>query len=243
MHTSLMLCNVTPSAVVLYYVGAGRRNTGDWCFSDGYVTFRNIADLYLKAPHLNGRVLTIVTDCSYSGCWVRDCEQFLDYHQVQPCGHKAREKGMLIKVYAACLPTQIPTKFQLTVHGGGNDKDTGDKYTESSKYLLETQHTYSTNSSRIRCSGRTIDDPCTLKDQFTWKSWRIYNRIHLEKGDSGSQLYWQYVKLIDDEEVIHNVKLGKLKASENGVVIKRGSGEDPPDSDKQWISKEYGPCK
>ena len=173
---------------------------------------------------------------------MRDCEQFLDYHQVQPCSHKAKERGMLIKVYASCLPTQIPTKFQLTVRGGGNDKDTGDKYTESSKYLLDTQHTYSTNSTRIRCSSRTIDDPCTLKGLFTWINWRAYNRVHLEKCVNGSQLSWQYVKLIDDEEVIHNVKLGKLKASENGVVIKKGVGEDPPESVKQWINQEYGPC-
>ena len=172
---------------------------------------------------------------------MRDCEQFLDYHQVQPCGHKAKERGMLIKVYASCLPTQIPTKFQLTVRGGGNDKDTGDKYTESSKYLLDAQHTYSTNSTRIRCSSRTIDDPCTLKGLFTWINWRAYNRVHLEKCVNGSQLSWQYVKLIDDEEVIHNVKLGKLKASENGVVIKKGVGEDPPESVKQWINQEYGP--
>ena len=202
----------------------------------------DIAELYLEAPHLRGRVLTIVTDCSYSGCWVKDCEQFLDYHKVQPCGHKAKEKGMLIKVYAACLPSQIPTRFQLTVHGGGNDKKTGDKYTESSKYLLETQHTFSTNSSRIRCNGKDIADPCTLKAGFTWIKWRNYNRIHLVKGNDGSQPCWCYLKLTDDEEVIHNVKLGKLKASEYGIVIKRGFDEEPPESVKKSISEEYGPC-
>lgn len=50
------------------------------------------------------------------------------------------------------------------------------------------------------------------------------------------------MKLIDDEEVIHDVKLGKLKALENGVVIRKGGGEDPPESVKQWINQEYGPC-
>ena len=172
---------------------------------------------------------------------MQNCEQFLDYHQVQPCGHKANEKGMLIKVYAACLPTQIPTKFQLTVYGGGNDKISGDKYTKSSEYLLDTQHTYSTNSTRLRCSGETIDDRCTLKEQFTWMQWRIYNRIHLEKWNDGSQLCWQYIKLIDDEEVIHNVKLGRSKALENGVVLRKGVGEGPLECAKQWINQEYGP--
>ena len=146
----------------------------------------NIAELYLQAPHLKGRVLTIISDCSYSGCWVNDCE---DYHGVQPCGHKAKEKGMLIKVCASCLPSQIPTRYQLTVYGGGNDKKTGDKYTESSKYLLDTQHTFSVNSSRVRCRPTaTIDDPCTLKHWYTWQKLRDFNRIHLDRGRNDGQL-------------------------------------------------------
>lgn len=66
----------------------------------------------------------------------------------------------------------------------------------------------------------------------------MYNRIHLEKCDN----CWLYVKLIDDEEVIHGVKLGKLKGSENGVIIKRGVGENPPESVERFINQEYGPC-
>ena len=45
----------------LYYIGHGRRNTGDWCFQDGYITFTDLAQLYLQL--LRGRVLTIITDC------------------------------------------------------------------------------------------------------------------------------------------------------------------------------------
>ena len=65
--------------VLLHYIGAGRRGTGDWCFEDGFITFRDIAQLYLRASHnFKGRVLAIVSDCSYSGCWVRECMEFLD---------------------------------------------------------------------------------------------------------------------------------------------------------------------
>ena len=53
--------------VLIYYIGAGRRGTGDWCFEDGFITFRDIAQLYLRASHnFKGRVLTIVSDCSYT---------------------------------------------------------------------------------------------------------------------------------------------------------------------------------
>ena len=86
--------------------------TGDWCFEDGFITFRDIAQLYLRASHnFKGRVLTIVSDCSYSGFWVRDCMEFLDELGVQPCGHKAREKGILIKVCASCKSNEVPTTY------------------------------------------------------------------------------------------------------------------------------------
>ena len=228
---------------MLYYVGAGKKDTGDWCFRDGYIMFMDIAELYLQAPHLRaGRVLTIVSDCSYSGCWVKVCEKFLDDHGVQPCGHKARDKEMLIKVYASCFPSQIPTRYQLIVHGGGNDKKTGDKYTESSKYLLDTQHTFSVNSSRVRCRlGAKIEEPCSLKCGLTWEKRRLRNRIHLEKRINDGRNFWWYVKLTDDEEIVEKVKRGKLQALENGKIIYSGVGEDPPEDVKESISLEFGP--
>ena len=102
--------------VSLFYIGAGRKNTGDWCFKDGFITFNDIAQLYLQASsNMKGRVLSIVSDCSYSGCWVRNCMEFLDEQGVQPCGHKARERGMLIKMFASCKSNEIPTVFRYSV--------------------------------------------------------------------------------------------------------------------------------
>ena len=53
-----------PSVAVCYF-GPGKRSTGDWCFEDGFITFRDIAELYIK--HFRGRVLSIHSDCSYAG--------------------------------------------------------------------------------------------------------------------------------------------------------------------------------
>ena len=60
--------------VILRYIGPGRRATGDWCFCDGYISFRDIADLYTQ--HFTGRVLTIASDCSYSGKLVESGKEF-----------------------------------------------------------------------------------------------------------------------------------------------------------------------
>ena len=51
--------------------------------------------------------------------------EFLDEQGVQPCGHKAREKGMIIKVYTSCQSYEIPTEYRYSVSGAFNDKNTG----------------------------------------------------------------------------------------------------------------------
>ena len=108
---------------VIYYIGAGGRNIGDWCFQDGFITFRDIAKIYLQARYnLNGRVLTIISDCSYSGRWVRDCMEFLDEQGVQPCGHKAREKGILVKMLASCRSNETATEYQYIIDGAINER-------------------------------------------------------------------------------------------------------------------------
>ena len=159
--------------VVLHYIGAGRRGTGDWCFEDGFITFRDIAQLYLRASHnFKGRVLTIVSDCSYSGCWVKDCMEFLDEQGVQPCGHKAREMGMVIKVFTSCRSNEIPTEYRYSMSGMLNDKVAGVVGSWRSIQLLETQTTASIDSSHLNCNSKIIDEPCTLQSGLTWK--RLY---------------------------------------------------------------------
>ena len=48
--------------------------------------------------------------------------EFLDEQGVQPCGHKAREKGILIKVYTSCRSS---TEYCYSVSGVDSDKNTG----------------------------------------------------------------------------------------------------------------------
>ena len=168
---------------LLWYIGAGRRDTGDWCFEDGFITFRDIAQLYLQSK-LRGRVLTIVSDCSYSGRWARDCMEFLDEQGVQPCGHKAREKGVLIKLCTSCKLDETPTEYRFSISGVDNDKNTGMMNFWSSKQLLDTQTTYGIDSSLFNCNNKSITEQCTLKPGYTWKS-------NQQTGKSGIPDYGQ----------------------------------------------------
>ena len=94
--------------------------------------------------------------------------EFLDEQGVQPCGHKARDKGILIKVFASCKSNEIPTEYYFCVGGIENDEGTGVMVLKTSKQLLETQTTDCIDSSHLTCDSKTIDEPCTLPPDLTW---------------------------------------------------------------------------
>ena len=71
--------------------------------------------MYLK--HSKGKVLTIHSDCSYAGCWIKALVEFLDEKEVQPCGHSARDKGILLKVFASCQTNEIASKLAYSIRG------------------------------------------------------------------------------------------------------------------------------
>ena len=85
---------------VIVYTGNSEKGTGNWCFMDGTITFRDIYDLYMM--HYRGKRLMIVSDCSYSGCWITDCIDVLDSEGIPSCGHHTRNRGILLEVIASC---------------------------------------------------------------------------------------------------------------------------------------------
>ena len=94
--------------------------------------------------------------------------EFLDEQGVQPCGHKAREKGMVIKVIASCKSNEVPTEYQFSVNGAENNTNAGMMGFWLLKQL-ETQTTDGINSSLLNCNSKTIDEPCTLPPGLTWR--------------------------------------------------------------------------
>ena len=94
--------------------------------------------------------------------------EFLDKQGVQPCGHKAREKGMVIKVLTSCMFDEIPTEYRYSVSGICNYTNTGLMAFYPIETLLETQTTDRINSSLLSCNSKTIKKPCTLPFGLTW---------------------------------------------------------------------------
>ena len=236
-----------PSAVGLHYHGPGQRHTGDWCFEDGYITFREIAGIYMQ--YFQGKVLAIVSDSSYSGLWVKQCAEFFDEQGEKPCVHSAKEKEILISVRGSCRSYEIPRQLYFTLHGCGNDKNIGTLwYWNNGKELAKDQHIKQINGLSIQCGNKSINDSCTLGQESSWSKFVLNDRIYLVRGSDRERPAWHYVLLVDDEETIskfveltQGANAGKKTVSmdDYGQVLKSGWGQDPPNDVKEWMQKNY----
>ena len=225
-------------SVIIFYSGSGKRNTGDWCFEDGFITFRDIAGLYMN--HFRGRVFTIDSDCSYAGYWLKELQVFLDEQGVQPCGHSARDKGILIKLFASCQSNEVPYRLLYSIRANGNDKNNGRSYIKGSGFKVAcAQHIRSIDPTNTTCNNRSIDEPCTLKPGYNWHKDGIRGRTYLVRGKNGDRPCWHYVLVVDDQDIIDRFK-EKIASGHNtidvadyGQVLKSGFGKDPPNDIKE----------
>ena len=119
--------------------------------------------------HTKSKVLTIFSDCSYSGKWVIACREFLDEVGVQPCGHSARKTGFLLKVRTSCKSFEIPHALLYSARCLGSDKNTGILGFYSSYEVEQDQHTSDIDCTMVTCkNGASIEDPCSLPENYTW---------------------------------------------------------------------------
>ena len=231
--------------VILRYIGPGRRATGDWCFCDGYISFRDISDLYTQ--HFTGKVLAITSDCSYSGKWLESCKEFLDEAGVQPCGHSAQKKGIKLKVRCSCQPDQIGSSLIYSARGNGNDKNTGDKYVKIGS-IAPHQTTCGVDFTEIAC-GKTPEEECTLLPTFTFQLKKtLQSRLFRVRGTDQGKRVWHVVFLVDDPETIRifkekiqgeNAGTQTTNMDDYGKSIKSGWGQEPPQEVEDWMDRVY----
>ncbi len=241
-HGIILSPNSSHTAYILY-IGHGKKRTGDWCFSDGLITFRDIVRLY-NTTKIKGRVLAIVSDCSHSGSWVWECSRYLDEQGVRACGHSAAEKGILLKVYASCRPSEVASSLAYSVGGIENNKNTGTlTYWMYNKELHESQHPFGINFTALYC-GKTPIEPCACTSpKYTWMKRYQGDRLYLVRDKDRGRPAWQYVVLKDDEETIcefrKKVASSTFNAADYGEIVESGLGKDPPREVADELVKQY----
>ncbi len=196
----------------------------------------------LYTEHFKKRVLTIVSDCSYSGRWVKEAMTFMDTQGVGPCGHQAKEKGILVKVLASCYANEVPAELAFSTHAATNNKNTGIIiYYINRKEIHDDQHTSGLDFTAVQCNNK-IDQPCTMALNSTWQQWNRGKRTYLVRGEDRGRRVWHYLLLVDDEETMkefHQKMGGSVDFADYGQILKSGWGEDPSEETKKWIEENY----
>ena len=200
-------------------------------------------DLYTQ--HFKGRVLTIISDCSYSGSWVREAMAFMDEQGVGPCGHVAKEKGILVKVFTSCLANEIPAELAFSTHCAKNNESTGEmtyNIVYQTKEIHDGQHPSGVDFTEVQCKNK-IKQRCTMASGSTWDQWSTAKRIFLVRGIDRSRSAWYYVKVEDSEETreafFEAIDSRSVDVTKFGEPLECGWGEDPPEEVIEKIREKY----
>ena len=230
-------------AAVLRYLGNSEKETGNWCFKDGTISFQEIFDIYRRTCH--DKVFSIWSDCSYSGQWVRECARALDSLHIPPCGHRARENGALVKVFASCQSDQEAAEPSYSIEGVTVEDD--GSIVHSAKQLTEQESTWIDSTVLVCC--REPDSPCpkTTFQHLTWENAvdRTIN-LRLVRRREGERDVWYYLILHragDDYLQQFQSQLKRdssLRLSDWGYILESGEGQNPPqtvrDKVRNWTT-------
>ena len=218
-------------AAGLKYLGNSEKGTGNWCFKDGTISFQEIFDIYRRT--CPDKVIIIQSDCSYSGQWVRECARALDSLRIPPCGHRARENGALVKVFASCQSDQEAAEPCYSIEAVTVKDDGSIGY--SAKQLTQQKPTWF-DSTKLACC-REPDSPCpkTTFQHLTWENavdWTT--NLRLVRRREGERDVWYYLILHragDDylQQFHSQYKRGSsLRLSDWGYIPESGEGQNPP---------------
>ena len=240
-----MILYTIASPAILVYLGHSEEGTGNWCFKDGTISFLEIFDLYRR--HCPGKLLTVMSDCCYSGNWVRECAKTLDSLGIPPCGHRAREQGILIKVIASCQPDQKAAEPCYSVKGVTVNEDGTQTFWDKQ---LSQQKSSWCDVTRLTCC-RGPNESCHSEEALKNWTWQdavnggLRSKVFIVRGKDRDQPAWHFVLLSNKseaykEQFLKEVNSDHIDVAEWGYRIESGWGEGPPQDLREkftnWMS-------
>ena len=177
--------------------------------------------------------MTINSDCCYSGNWVRDCAKTLDRLGIPPCGHRAREQGVHVKVFATCQPDQKATEPCYSLEGVTVDND--GYLLQSAKQLTQQSSTWFEGTRLVCCRGPDSPCPRNIFQHLKWEHGvnRKFNKHWIKRKEGGADK-WYYIMLHragDEYAAAFRAQFKRdpaLQLSDRGYVLESGQGTDIP---------------
>ena len=226
------------SLALIWYTGHGEKNTGNWCFKDGVITFQDIFGLYMDC--FRGKRLTIRSDCSYSGNWIKDCVKTLDDLGIPSCGHHTREQRILLKIFSSCKSNEEATVTTFINEAVDVNEKKQSLILKAPEKLSTGQNTTHGDFRLIRCNK--VTGPCEIHS--TWKDYLLPGyRVFLLRGLDRGRKAWHYLLVDEDKLDAYNALFSdgnrpRLDCAKYGKVLYSGWGENPPEDIKLKIEMQ-----
>ena len=226
------------STALIHYLGHSEKGTGNWCFKDGTISFQEIFNLYRK--YCAGKVLSLISDCCYSGHWVRECAKTLDSLRIPPCGHRARENGALVKVFASCQPDEEAGEPCYS-NDAMKIRDDGSQ-TAYAKQLTQQKSMRFDSTRLVCCKGPESSCPKTTFQHLKWED-AVDQSMNVQKikRKEGGRDMWYCIMLHQAGEAYREAfisnftKNSTLRLRDWGYVLESGEGANIPQDVKDKV--------
>ena len=162
------------------------------------------------------------------------CANTLDTMRIPPCGHKARENNIHIKVFTSCQPGQQALDPCFSLDGAEITGDGHITFWMGRELANNTQKPLGGDFTKLVCC-QSPGKPC---DQDTYKNWtwtaalngEMRKHLFLVRGKHWGLPAWHYVVLREKGEgfVRRFMEGGTMDATEWGHVLLSGWGKHPP---------------
>lgn len=172
---------------------------------------------------------------------MRECAKALDRLGIPPCGHRAREQGILLKVYASCQPDEKAAEpcysvEAVTVGEEGTPTFWGKQLSHQTSLFCD--------ATRLTCC-KGPDEPCHSKEalkNWTWKDALnngLVKKSYIVQGKEQGQPVWYYVLLSNESEAQfqEQVESGSVDVSKCDYIILSGREENPPQTKIEKLSR------
>ena len=172
---------------------------------------------------------------------MRECAKTLDSLGIPPCGHRARENGILIKVYASCQQNEEAAEPCFSMEAVRAEDD--GSVTHYIGRLTQQRSVWFDSTKLVCCNGPDFPCPQTTFQHLKWED--AVDRsvcIHRVKRKESGRNVWYYIMLHragESYQETFKLQLTKnrtLRLSDWGHVLESGEGKNVPKEIKDKVN-------